>query len=49
LAPYLWGLRWESWFAILITILAAGAFFTLGEEEAERAEESEEPCSSLVV
>ena len=49
-APYLWGLRWESWFAMLITISAAGAFFALfassaaeGEKEPEESEDAEEP------
>jgi len=47
-APYLWGLRQESWFAILITILAAGAFFALREKDAKDAEEiegTEEPMA----
>ncbi|MBS1248467.1 MAG: Prolipoprotein diacylglyceryl transferase [Chloroflexi bacterium] len=43
-APYLWRLRWESWFTLIFTIAAAVAFFALGEE-AEEPEEPKEPSS----
>ncbi|RLD11880.1 MAG: hypothetical protein DRI56_00005 [Chloroflexota bacterium] len=39
-APRLWGLRWESWFAILFTIAAAVVFFVIGKD-VEGAEETE--------
>ncbi len=44
-SPYLWGLRWESVFALASTVASGVAFFTLFplREDTEEAEETKEP------